>query len=108
MAYCEKYPYINTFHIISDSQYVVGLVGRKEKLTARNFTTKKGIPRRNTDLIKQLLTYAERVHIKFIKVKAHQKETPENKYNREADQLSRKLMRQAVEEFNDTDSTSEE
>ena len=108
MAYCEKYRYINNLHIISDSQYVVGLANRKEKLTARNFITAKGNPLRSTDLIKQFFAYTERFHIRFTKVKSHQQETPENKYNREADQLCRKIMRQVIEEFNETDSTSEE
>ena len=108
LAYCEKYRYINTFHIISDSQYVVRLVDRKEKLISHNFLTKKGNPLRSTDLIKQFFAYTEHFNIRFTKVKSHQQETPENKYNREADQLCRKIMRQIIEEFNETDSSSEE
>ncbi len=83
-------------NIFSDSQYVVGLTGRKEKLSAHQFITKKGNDIQNADLVKALLSLTECFEIEFIKVKAHQKKDETVNYNIEVDKLSRKLVREAV------------
>ena len=41
--------------IYSDSQYVVNLLGREEKLKSKNFITAKGTPIQNVDLVQTLL-----------------------------------------------------
>ncbi len=82
--------------IVSDSQYVVGLTARKEKLTRLYFATKKGNEIRNASLVKQLLDYTDSLTIQFIKIKAHQKKTDTINYNIEVDKLSRKIVREAV------------
>lgn len=82
--------------IYSDSQYIIGLTARKEKLFALNFETKKGDEIRNADLVKELLKLTECMPLQFVKVKAHQKKNEVINYNIEADKLSRKIVREAV------------
>ncbi len=78
-------------HIYSDSQYVVNLVDRIEKLRRKNFSTNKGTPIQNIDLIQQLIGQIETHRVQFTKVKAHQKDGDE--INREVDIIVRKLLR---------------
>jgi len=80
--------------IYSDSQYVVGLLKRKEGLLLSNYRTKKSKPVRNTDLVKELIDFMNLSNIHFIKIRSHQKlSDPESRLNREVDVLSRKNMR---------------
>ena len=80
-----------TLEIYSDSQYVVNLLGREEKLSSKNFMTAKGTPIQNVDLVLTLLALIKSHHIQFIKVKAHQKNGDVN--NREVDIIVRQLVR---------------
>lgn len=84
--------------ICTDSQYIIDLPDRQEKLITADFITKKKIELQNTDLIKQLLSYTSTYKIEFIKIKAHQKKMGANNYNVEVDLLSRKIMRNTVRE----------
>jgi len=79
--------------IYSDSQYVVNLVTRKEKLKSKNYITNKGTPIQNVDLVKVLIGYINSHNLEFVKVKAHQKNG--DKINREVDILARQLVRQS-------------
>jgi len=83
-------------NIYSDSQYVVGIPDRKEKLKGDDFKTKKGHAVRNADILETLIKYIEFYQIDFIKVKAHDKNDTGNNYNRKVDKLSRKIVRQCV------------
>jgi ribonuclease HI len=78
--------------INSDSQYVVNLVDRKEKLKKNEFMTRKGNPVKNLDLVITLIDQIETHEITFNKIKAHVKEGDIK--NREVDLLVRKLMRE--------------
>lgn len=89
----ENYRAIKAIRVISDSQYVIGLVGRKEKFTASDFKTKKGNDIRNVDLVKQLLKLHEVIDVEYVKIKAHQQPTDQANYNIEADILARKILR---------------
>ncbi len=82
--------------IYSDSQYVVNLTGRKERLKRNNFITKKGTEIQNVDLIKKFIDQIETHKLEFVKVKAHQKDG--DAINREVDLLVRQLVRQKVNE----------
>jgi ribonuclease HI len=82
--------------IYSDSQYVVNLTNRKERLKQNNFITKKGTPIQNVDLVMRFVKQIETHHLEFVKVKAHQKDGDE--INREVDILVRQLVRQKVDE----------
>ena len=92
----NNYPGITTIKLFSDSQYVVGLPGRKEKLSAAGFSTKKGNDVQNADLVKELFEHLSTLPVEFIKVKAHQKQGTTFNYNIEADKLSRKMVRDAA------------
>lgn len=82
--------------IVSDSQYVVRILERKEKLKRDNFLTKKKIPIRNVELVKRLIEKIETLPLEFTKVKAHQKKTDEINYNRVVDKLAREEVRRNV------------
>ena len=83
-------------NIKSDSQYLVGLIERREKLKASNFLTKKGISIQNPDLVKIITHYIETLNVDFIKVKAHLKKTNIRNVNREVDKISRQIVREYV------------
>ncbi len=89
-----NYINITSITVVSDSQYVVGLYSRKEKLVKQNFNTKAGAEIRNADLVKEFLLLGD--NVRFVKIKAHQKKASEINYNIEADVLVRKLMREIV------------
>lgn len=101
MAVISSISYLTQHHLLgrpinlySDSQYVVDLVKRKDRLVASNFLTKKLHAVRNADLVQQLIPFMKHSNIKFIKIKSHQKLlTPDAILNREVDLLSRKNMR---------------
>jgi len=96
IAYIKNnYPAITTIKLFSDSQYVVGLPGRREKLSVSGFSTKKGNDIQNADLVKELFAHLSTLPVEFIKVKAHQKQGAIFNYNIEADKLSRKMVRDA-------------
>jgi ribonuclease HI len=96
----KMHPSLTEIKIFSDSQYVIGLPARKEKLSALDFATKKGNEIKNTKLVKELLAHAASITLHFIKIKAHQKNHDRAVlYNREADKLSRNIVRQAVKEI---------
>ncbi len=91
--------------IFTDSQYVVRITDRKDKLMKNKFITKKGALLHNSDLIEVLIRQIETHTIEFIKVKAHQKPVPDEKtgleinainYNIEVDKLARNRLRDIV------------
>jgi ribonuclease HI len=86
-------------NIITDSQYVTGLISREHGLTAKNFMTKGGKKIANEDLLIRFYELLNLLDISFIKVKAHQQNADVPYGNREADILSRNLVRQAVQEL---------
>lgn len=90
---------IKEVKIISDSQYVIGLMLRKEKLTATDFKTKAQNEVRNTDLVKELLRLSDIFNIEFEKIKAHQKQSSITNYNIEVDKLCRNRVREAVKKI---------
>lgn len=93
-----QYPGINNIKIISDSQYVVGLIVRRENLVRLDYCNQKGKPLPNAALVKQLLQQALAFDLEFVKIKAHQKVNQHTQYNIEADILARKLVRDAVKD----------
>ena len=92
----HHYPMIKEIRLVSDSQYVIGLMDRQSKFIKSNFKTKAGNAIRNIDLVTALLDLAGKMTIQFIKIKAHQKETAIANYNIEVDKICRKLVREAV------------
>lgn len=91
----DKHANATYVEVVSDSQYVVGLLARKHKFETLNYQTKKGNAIRNVDLVKQLLLLVAKLNVSFTKIKAHQQKTLQTQYNIEADLLCRKLVREA-------------
>jgi len=79
--------------VFTDSQYVVRIPARMDKLKANAFITSKGKQLPNADLILKLSQLYEQYNIAFVKVKAHQKRGETINYNREVDKMLRKLIR---------------
>jgi ribonuclease HI len=89
---------ITSIRVYTDSQYVVMIPERKKKMELADFNTKNGSALPNADLVKKILDLLSWVPVEFIKIVAHQKKTDTNNYNREADMLSRKLLRKVIRE----------
>jgi ribonuclease HI len=85
-------------HIYSDSQYVTDLPDRKEKLQSTDFSVKKGTPIQHAELVKKLLLLLAQFPVSLTKIPSHQKNNESN-YNREADILSRQLVRSAIKKL---------
>lgn len=97
LAYLQSKDLIdNQIVIHSDSQYVVDLQKRKDRLVLSGYRTKKSKPVRNSDLVQSLIKFMSYENIKFVKIKSHQKHSDlKTLLNREVDILSRKNMRQS-------------
>ena len=95
----QHFPTIRELKIVSDSQYVIGLVSRQSKFLASDYATKAGNDIRNIDLVKELLLLLSVIKVEFVKIKAHQKATDVINYNIEVDKLSRQLVREAVKQM---------
>lgn len=91
-----NFPALKNINIVSDSQYVIGLIGREAKFESKNFLTNSGHEIRNIDLVKELLRLNKGISLQFIKIKAHQKKTDVVNYNIEVDKLCREIVREAV------------
>ena len=82
--------------LFTDSQYVMNLPARSGKLKAANYITKRGAELQNADLMKRLIHLFTNRGVYFNKIKAHQKKDDTINYNREADHLSRRMVRALV------------
>jgi ribonuclease HI len=82
--------------IYSDSQYLVRIVERKDKLQNADFKTKKNGMIQNIDLLKKIINFIGIFDIEFIKVIAHAKKDGNENHNRKVDMLSRKIVRNYV------------
>ena len=90
----KNFPDHGRILIHSDSQYVVRIPERMEKLERNNFLTRSKKPVKNIDLVKRIIGYTRLLDIEFIKVEAHQKSGKTENYNRTVDRLSRKIVRE--------------
>jgi ribonuclease HI len=96
----SRYSVQTALNIYSDSQYVTDLPGRGEKLQATGFTVKKSTPVQHAELVKKLLLLVAKYPVSLAKIPSHQKNNESN-YNREADMLSRKLVREEIKKLFD-------
>ena len=62
--------------VVSDSQYVVGLLNRRYKFILSDYKTKAGNDIRNKDLVLIFFNFTSNLNIDFVKIKAHQKPIP--------------------------------
>ena len=86
----------SNIQLITDSQYVIGIPERAQKLSANDFITKKGNALHNADLIKTLMKLLIELPVSFNKIKAHQKEGDAINFNIVADKISRSIVRDLV------------
>lgn len=86
----------SVINVYSDSQYLIHLIERKEKLRAASFKTKKGKSVQNEDLVKKLYLISDTYNINYIKVKAHQKKNQLENLNRVVDIESRRVLRRYI------------
>lgn len=101
VSYVRKhFSEISNYFIVSDSQYVIGLIGRQNKFLNNNFKTKTGKDIRNISLVKEFLDLVNSIDVRFEKIKAHQKATETINYNIEVDKLSRQLVREEIKQNN--------
>ncbi|MCP4136085.1 MAG: hypothetical protein GY754_34260 [bacterium] len=97
LEYIEKHNLVNySISIHSDSQYVVKLIDRKNKLVSANFLTKKGSTIPNKDLVEKIFYFIDSLDLGFVKVKAHEKKSDLKNFNRDVDKISRKIVREYV------------
>jgi ribonuclease HI len=89
----EKIEVFSKIKIYSDSQYLVNLSDRMNKLTENEFKTKKGDPIQNEDLVRIIKELTGKTYIEFVKVKAHRKKSTDENLNREVDKLARGMVR---------------
>lgn len=94
----QHLPHAKEIKIISDSQYVIGLIDREKKFIASNYKTKAGVDIRNVDLVKELLRLLKTIKVEFTKIKAHQKPSEATKYNIEVDKMCREIVRKLVKD----------
>ena len=85
-------------HIIiyTDSQNVIGLLNRRNKLEQSNYISGKGKQFANHELYKQFYLFVDRFDIKFIKVKGHIKSSKKNEIDKLftiVDRASRNALR---------------
>lgn len=94
----DHFTKVKKIHIVSDSQYVVGLMDRQSKFIEGNFLTKAGKDIRNKDLVKEFLDLVSLMDVRFEKIKAHQKATEVINYNIEVDKICRQLVRESAKQ----------
>lgn len=86
---------VRRVEVYTDSQYVAGLPGRRERLERGRFFTKKGKPVKNSSLIRELYGWLDKYDIVLHRVPGHNKagKSEITDYNRKVDKHSRALVR---------------
>ena len=82
-----------------DCQNIIGLQGRRDRLTASNYTSKKNVKLANSDLYQQFFEITDRIECTFIKVDGHkpsfQKDETDKLFSL-VDKASRKALREYI------------
>jgi ribonuclease HI len=92
-----RWPDVVQVDLVSDSQYVIGLMRRQLQLEANDFVTKAGKSLNNADLLKLFYELIKSFDVKFIKIKAHQNGAGfEVQNNNIVDRLCRQMVRAAL------------
>lgn len=85
--------------VYTDSQYVTFIPERKEKMKRKAYRTNKGTLIQNADMVETLINQIETHDIRFVKVKAHQKNTDSvTSLNIEVDKLAREVVRKNIKQ----------
>lgn len=94
----SRFQKVFDLEVYTDSQYVLTLVDRQERLVANDFQSRKGRPIANQELIRRFYELLKHFNVRMIKVSGHTKSgiSQINDYHRDVDKLSRKLVRQEI------------
>ena len=85
--------------VYTDSQNIMGLRGRRERLEKNKFQSSKGIPLKNSDLYIQFYKMTDKVKCEFIKVQGHlasNKKDDKDKLFSLVDRKSRNALRKSL------------
>ena len=83
--------------IYTDSQNIVGLPGRRERLEKNNYSTKKNIRIKNYELYQKFYQITDLLDCELIKVRGHQQSSKKDKIHKIftlVDRASRSALRQ--------------
>ena len=84
-------------HIYTDSQNIIGLPGRRERLTRNDYRSKRGEPIRNEQLYRDFFAAIDSLYCRFFKVRGHQPKVGKNEIDRLftlVDRTTRNALRQ--------------
>lgn len=82
--------------VYTDSQNIIQLLERRQRLEQNNFCSKKGVPLNNNDLYKKFYQIIDKLSCEFVKVKGHQPTRQKDDIERVftlVDKASRKALR---------------
>jgi len=82
----------------TDSQTIIDLLDRRERLEKNNYRSKKNISLNNGDLYKEFFQTIDKLHCEFIKIRGHQPTKNKNEIERIfalVDKASRKALRKS-------------
>ncbi len=97
IRYTDDNKMVGSIVVYTDSQYVSLIPERKEKIKRKNYRTNKGTIMQNVDLVEILINQIETHNIRFVKIKAHQKNNDSvTLLNTEVDKLARELVRKQI------------
>lgn len=98
LAYLKRHAQVEQpVHLYTDSQYIVQTLNNREKIVTRDFKTRQGTAIRNADLVQRLFDYTAHVSLMYTKIKGHgQPDLAGEVLHREADRLSRRIVRQLI------------
>ena len=90
---------VSAIILYTDSEYVLNLLKRRNRLLENNFKTKNGKEIKNRRLIVQFYEFLENYPVEMVKVKGHSRKGTSQitDYHREVDKLSRKLVREKIQ-----------
>lgn len=85
--------------IFTDSQNIVGLMGRRKRFEQNNFYSKKNILLNNHELYREFFKVIDSIHCEFVKVRGHSVSKQKDKIDRLftlVDRASRSALRKEV------------
>lgn len=88
--------------VYSDSQNILGLIERREKLEQNNYFSKGNKRLKNWELYQEFFQKTDKMQCEFIKVKGHKKSYEKNKIDRFfslVDRASRNALREFMQQF---------
>lgn len=87
----------SSINVFTDSQNIVGLIGRRERLEKNNFISKNGKNLKNSDLYKLFYSLNDELNITIQKVKGHKPSVKKNEIDKLfslVDRASRNVLRE--------------